>query len=500
MGTPIRNPYVDTVREQGTPTEQCCLKAENQPEDPSTSSNGTTPQRAMPRSWTKDRSWVGGSLVQGREESILVSTVGDNLNGNTHLLNWERFSKVKKVYMTTAWILRFLNNCRSSTSMKRHGELTLEELQEAKNKTIAIIQREFFQEEYKSLMKGVRKPKLALVHQLNLYLGYLGNSNKVRMQARPYRPNVVPPLPEFRQEEQDGLVLSPQRRSFSTGCHGLQQGSPLSNRPDSPVERSHPQRESHREIPARRIGSGRISRRDDIDVPVSGERREIGRRERDLERDREVDQRRDSRDWRSKPDQRYDREERFDSRRRFFEEEEAEPKRANHRDRERRYQDRKRVASRNEEEEQPEWFTGGPTSQNEFIELVGFDDIPEEGSTSGKPQSKRERRRSKKDRDGGGSRKSSRSNTPVIIEETVDRKSPKEEENDHQNADEEREQLQPQWTKPMVVEPTNDQEMPDFNIDEFLEDIIGFQGEWKMVLRCGSNTWFGKRNPQGSCV
>ncbi|XP_066957957.1 uncharacterized protein [Macrobrachium rosenbergii] len=54
--------------------------------------------------------------------------------------------------------------------MKRHSELTLEELQEAKNKTIATIQREFFQEEYESLMKGVKKPKLALVHQLNLYL------------------------------------------------------------------------------------------------------------------------------------------------------------------------------------------------------------------------------------------------------------------------------------------------------------------------------------------
>ncbi|XP_068242106.1 eukaryotic translation initiation factor 4E transporter-like isoform X2 [Palaemon carinicauda] len=277
------------------------------------------------------------------------------------------------------------------------------------------------------------------------------------------------------QEEQDGLVLSPQRRSFSTGCHGLQQGSSVSNRPDSPVERSHPQRETHREIPARRIGSGRISRRDDIDVPVAGERREIGRRgEREIERDRETEQRRDPRDWRSKADQRYEREERFDNRRRFFEEEEGEPKRPNHRDRERRYQDRKRM-SRNEEEEQPEWFTGGPTSQNEFIELVGFDDIPEEGSSSSKPQSKRERRRSKKDRD-GGSRKGSRSNTPVIIEESVDRKSPKEDQKDHQNVNDERRQLQPQWTKPMVVEPTNDQEMPDFNIDEFLEDIIGFQG------------------------
>lgn len=39
-------------------------------------------------------------------------------------------------------------------------------------------------------------------------------------------------------------------------------------------------------------------------------------------------------------------------------------------------------------------------SQNEFIELVGFDDIPEENCASTKNQHKRERRRSKKEKEG----------------------------------------------------------------------------------------------------
>lgn len=153
--------------------------------------------------------------------------------------------------------------------MKRLGELTLEEVQETKNKTIAIIQREFFQGDYESLMNGVRKPKLALAHQLNLYLdngvirckgriehaqipepakfpillpkscyvtrvfikeyhdanAHMGVNATVpnvrqefwipqireltksiihhcvicrRTQGRPYRPNIVPPLPDFR--------------------------------------------------------------------------------------------------------------------------------------------------------------------------------------------------------------------------------------------------------------------------------------------------------------
>ena len=55
---------------------------------------------------------------------------------------------------------------------------------------------------------------------------------------------------------------------------------------------------------------------------------------------------------------------RFDNRRRFIFEEEENEKRPDRRDRERekdrRYQDRRRI-SRNDEEEQPEWFTGGPT-------------------------------------------------------------------------------------------------------------------------------------------
>ncbi|XP_069943240.1 uncharacterized protein [Cherax quadricarinatus] len=273
------------------------------------------------------------------------------------------------------------------------------------------------------------------------------------------------PRERVKQEDQDGLVLSPQRRSFSTGCHGLQQAPSATKRPDSPTER--PQRESHREIPARRIGSGRISRRDDLETPVPSERREATRRDRDVDRDREVDQRRDTRDWRSKHDQCFDN--RYESRRRFFEEEENTDKRSDRRERDRRYQERRRMSSRSEEEEQPEWFTGGPTSQNEYIELVGFDDIPEEGNMS-KPQSKRERRRSKKDRDGGGSRKGSRCNTPVIIEEVSNNKSQKllTEEQEMQNVGD----IHLQTRSPFIESVDNEQ--PSFNIDDFIGDIIGY--------------------------
>ncbi|KFM82580.1 Eukaryotic translation initiation factor 4E transporter, partial [Stegodyphus mimosarum] len=70
-------------------------------------------------------------------------------------------------------------------------------------------------------------------------------------------------------EEKDDIVLSPQRRSFGTGCHVIQQPS-LARRPGSPSDGR--ESENFRDS-SRRIGSGRIMARD--------------REQRDWERDRE---------------------------------------------------------------------------------------------------------------------------------------------------------------------------------------------------------------------
>uniref|UniRef100_T1IXD4 Uncharacterized protein n=1 Tax=Strigamia maritima TaxID=126957 RepID=T1IXD4_STRMM len=164
-------------------------------------------------------------------------------------------------------------------------------------------------------------------------------------------------------DEQDDIVLSPQRRSFGTGCHVSQQTA-ATRRPESPADsRSN---ESYRD-PGRRIGSGRIISRD-----RDGRGQEFGfrtndRRDRDrLERD--------------------EREMRYGNRSTG-------------------YGERKggRRQHRIEEEEEPEWFSGGPTSQSDTIELHGFEDIPEEEheekmdvdkEESSEPKGKRRRRSS----------------------------------------------------------------------------------------------------------
>ena len=72
---------------------------------------------------------------------------------------------------------------------------------------------------------------------------------------------------------------------------------------------------------------------------------------------------------------------------------------------------------------------------------------------------------------GGGSRRGSRSSTPVIVEESAS-KSPKLQQEEPKRIEENVRQQ----TQPTVIEPV-EQELPGFNIDDFLGDIIGYPGK-----------------------
>ncbi|KAL3856403.1 hypothetical protein ACJMK2_011168 [Sinanodonta woodiana] len=157
--------------------------------------------------------------------------------------------------------------------------------------------------------------------------------------------------------EEDGIVLSPQRRSFGTGCHVTH---PLMGRqiscPSDLQDRERDRRDH------RRIGSGRIQIDRDREAP----------RERDFRNPRD----RFERDDRER-DRRFDRERDRSFRQRDFEE------RRDYRDRGfTREISRRRNSYRHDEE--PEWFTGGPASQTEMIELHGFDKV-ENRSPRGTP-------------------------------------------------------------------------------------------------------------------
>ncbi|XP_044203753.1 eukaryotic translation initiation factor 4E transporter isoform X4 [Thunnus albacares] len=153
------------------------------------------------------------------------------------------------------------------------------------------------------------------------------------------------PDPRERLKEDDlDVILSPQRRSFGGGCQGNAAPAPHTRRPISPLENK--ENETLRLGGARRIGSGRIiaARAFERDARVEKER----------ERERDFKDKRFRRDFGDK----------------------------------RVFSERRRNDSYAEEE--PEWFSAGPTSQSETIELIGFDDKILEDD---KRKSKRSRKR-----------------------------------------------------------------------------------------------------------
>ncbi|XP_068094630.1 eukaryotic translation initiation factor 4E transporter isoform X2 [Hyperolius riggenbachi] len=245
--------------------------------------------------------------------------------------------------------------------------------------------------------------------------------------------------PRERVKEDDlDVVLSPQRRSFGGGCHvtaaigSRRSGSPLDNK----------ENESLRLIGGRRIGSGRI-------IAARGFDRDLRGGEKDLREPREAREK-------EYKDKRFRRE----------------------------YGDSKRMYERRRNdsytEEEPEWFSGGPTSQSETIELTGFDDKILEEDPKGR---KRTRKRTSSVKEG------IECNGGILEEEAI-----------------------------LPVESTADQEVPreavlpeptpgDFDFNEFFNPdkcVPGLASMIEDVLGEGSMTssrfsrWFSSHSPSGS--
>ncbi|KAJ8936844.1 hypothetical protein NQ314_012160 [Rhamnusium bicolor] len=164
-------------------------------------------------------------------------------------------------------------------------------------------------------------------------------------------------------KENDGIVLSPQRRSFNSGCFVPVRDTTRTNRPHSPLGGKN--ESSHigvREIQTgtRRIGSGRIlrdswdfnekSESGDNDYGFRGQQRNNDREDkyerRSFGRDFDINRDRENNNKDNRRNGRYDR----------------------------------RRISENREQEEPEWFSGGPVSQNDTIELRGFEESDKIGS------------------------------------------------------------------------------------------------------------------------
>ncbi|XP_059487489.1 eukaryotic translation initiation factor 4E transporter-like isoform X2 [Neocloeon triangulifer] len=178
-------------------------------------------------------------------------------------------------------------------------------------------------------------------------------------------------------KEQDGIVLSPQRRSFNSGCFvpggGLAAGCGMGanavapnapRRPESPLGKGDSRDNAIREIPSRRIGSGRIMNRERESESSTGSGGR-GWDFNDRSSGRISSEKDDFSSFRGLRER--DRDERFERRSfgREFERNDKERRGAQGS----RYGDR-----RSHKDDEPEWFSGGPTSQHDTIELHGFDE------------------------------------------------------------------------------------------------------------------------------
>ncbi|XP_014818783.1 PREDICTED: eukaryotic translation initiation factor 4E transporter isoform X4 [Calidris pugnax] len=199
---------------------------------------------------------------------------------------------------------------------------------------------------------------------------------------------IVDPRERVKEDDLD-VVLSPQRRSFGGGCHVTAAVS--SRRAGSPLEKEN---DGVRVIGGRRIGSGRIISSRNFDKDHRGGDKDI----------------RDSRDARDRDRERDYKDKRF--RREFG-------------DSKRVFGERRRNDSYTEEE--PEWFSAGPTSQSETIELTGFDDKILEEDHKGR---KRTRRRTASLKEGiecnGGVAEEDEVQTVIANETPADQEVPRE--------------------------------------------------------------------------
>ncbi|CAG5132298.1 unnamed protein product, partial [Candidula unifasciata] len=207
-----------------------------------------------------------------------------------------------------------------------------------------------------------------------------------KVTDRDYKKRFSPNHPiERLKSERDGIVLSPQRRSFVTGCHvktlphAYTRHLSLPDREESKGDwdqKGEKERDS-RERPLRKADSGRIQFEKERSLHDSVDNHSYSRddefaRSRDQERERKRD-----RDLRNQS-ARERRGEGIDSCHN------VDDKSYNARDwRDREVGDRgfNRNSRRrnNRQEKEPEWYTGGPTSQTDVIELRGFEHQEDHG-------------------------------------------------------------------------------------------------------------------------
>ena len=139
---------------------------------------------------------LGSSVVPEEEKTVLESAL---LTIPVNLTLLDQVSSLSRLYRITAWIQRFINNCRADKAGRTRigGTLTTKELAAAESAWIAITQQQAFAEEINTLKEGkeLRRNKLLPLRPFLDQDGFLRIGGRLGLSERPYtkrHPLVLP--------------------------------------------------------------------------------------------------------------------------------------------------------------------------------------------------------------------------------------------------------------------------------------------------------------------
>ena len=96
-------------------------------------------------------------------------------------LNPNRYSKFNRLVRVTAWVIRFISNCRSKREDRIGTELSVEELSDSELSIISSMQEKSFQSEFEALRKD---KKLSNNSQLIGFHPFVDDDQVLRANSR----------------------------------------------------------------------------------------------------------------------------------------------------------------------------------------------------------------------------------------------------------------------------------------------------------------------------
>jgi hypothetical protein len=130
--------------------------------------------------WTSNRVISAMPCIQDQTDGEEIRKTQKMANQNLlpKLLSLENYSSFQKLQRVTAYILRFIGNCRQRRENRNLGHLTVEEINKATLLWIKDVQHCSFQDVLHSLESGTSNH---LIRQLKLYLD---DEGRIRCRGR----------------------------------------------------------------------------------------------------------------------------------------------------------------------------------------------------------------------------------------------------------------------------------------------------------------------------